>query len=101
MFQVSTLVFDLLLFQGPSLDSPSPRERMDAIEQMSKPANETAIPSLAGLLKKEPRSDVRASAVAGLARIGGKETVPVLTETLRSDLDKDVRLQAVESIQRL
>src|SRR5262249_43151362 len=84
-----------------ALDSASPKERMDAIEQMAKLGNRDAIPPLAALLKKEPRSDVRAAAVAGLARIGHKDAVPVLADTLRTDLDKDVRLQAIDSLQRL
>jgi len=101
MTEIATLTLAALLLQGPSLESSSPRDRVEAVEQMSKPGATQAIPALAQALKKESRSDVRAAIVVGLARIGGPEAVPVLTETLRSDLDKDVRLQTVDSLQRL
>ena len=55
----------LFLFQNPSLDSPSPKERQDAIEKMAVLGNREAIPKLAEALKKEPKSDIRASMVAG------------------------------------
>jgi HEAT repeat protein len=101
MLQIATLLVGALMLQTPSLDSQSPKERTDAIDQMAKPGNRDAIAPLAALLKKESRSDVRAEAVAGLARIGHPDAVPVLADTLRTDLDKDVRLQAIDSIQRL
>ena len=101
MAQFGMLILAALLLQSPSLDSTSPKERIDAVEQMSTPGKIENIAPLAEALKKEPRSDVRATIVAGLARIGGKETVPTLNSTLSSDLDKDVRLQAVDSLQRL
>ncbi len=95
------LFLTALLLQSPSLDSPSPKERMDAVEQLSVLGRTENIAPLSEALKKEPRSDVRAAIVAGLARIEVPETIPVLTSTLMSDLDKDVRLQAIDSLQRL
>src|SRR5688572_16114243 len=89
------------LLQNPSIDSASPKERQTAIEQMSTPGNREAIPRLTAALKKEPRSDVRATIVAGLGRIRDREAIPVLAETLRTDLDKDVRAQAIDSLLRL
>jgi len=90
-----------LLFQNPSLDGISPKERMDAIEKLAVVGNREAIPQLAAALKKEPRSDVRAQMVAALGRIGDREAVPVLAETMKNDLDKDVRSQAIDSMLRL
>lgn len=101
MAQFGMLLLTALLLQSPSLDSPSPKERIEAVEQMSTLGKTENIAPLGEALKKEPRSNVRAAIVAGLARIGVKEIVPVLTSTLLSDLDKDVRLQAVDSLQRL
>lgn len=90
-----------LLFQDPSLDSVSPKERMDAVEKMAVLGNRQAIPSLAAALKKEPKSDIRAEIIAALGRIREREALPVLTETMKSDLDKDVRSQAIDSVLRL
>lgn len=101
MFQIAILLLGSMLVQGPSLDSASPKERQDAIEQMTTPGKRDAIPALAAALKKEPKSDIRATIIAGLARIGGSEVVPVIAASLSTDLDKDVRLQAVDSLQHL
>jgi HEAT repeat protein len=101
MFQIATLLLSALLLQNSSLDSPSPKERMDAIEQMTGPGNRDSIPVLGEALKKESRSDVRVAINAGLGRIGDPQAAPILAESLRSDLNKDVRLQAVDSMQRL
>ena len=101
MIQFAMLMIAAALVQTSSLDSPSPKERMDAVEQLATPGNRDAIPVLGQALKKETRGDVRAAMVAGLGRIGTSQAVPVLAETLRSDLNKDVRLQAIDSIQRL
>jgi len=90
-----------LLLQGASLDSPSPKERQAAIEQMAKPGNIEAIPAFESALKKESKSDLRAELLSGLVRIGGSAVPPVIARSLATDLDKDVRLQAVESLQRL
>src|SRR5262245_24697206 len=98
---LGTLLLTALLVQTSSLDSPSPKERMDAVEKLAIPGNRDAIPSLAEAIKKESRSEVRAAMLAGLGRIGDPQAAPVLAESLRSDLNKDVRLQAVDSIQRL
>jgi HEAT repeat protein len=95
------LLFLFVLFQNPSLDSASPKERQAAAEQMAVLGNSAAIPQLAAALKKETKSDVRASMIAALGRIRDRAAIPVLAETLRSDLDKDVRLQAIDSILRL
>jgi HEAT repeat protein len=95
------LLLIALLLQSPSLDSTSPKERMDAVEQLSTLGKTENVAPLGDALKKEPRSDVRAAIVAGLARIGVREIVPILNATLLSDLDKDVRLQTVDSLQRL
>ena len=90
-----------LLLQGASLDSPSPKERQAAIEQLAKPGNVEAIPAFESALKKESKSDLRAELLSGLVRIGGSAVPPVIARSLATDLDKDVRLQAVESLQRL
>src|SRR2546427_1439072 len=99
------MTYFLLLFaiflQNPSLDSASPKERQAAVEQMAVLGNRAAIPQLAGALKKETKSDVRASMIAALGRIRDREAIPVLADTLRSDLDKDARLQAIDTILRL
>jgi HEAT repeat protein len=89
------------LLQNPSLDSVSPKERMDAVDKLAVVGNREAIPQLTAALKKEPRSDVRAQIVAALGRIGDREAVPILAETMKSDLDKDVRSQAIDSMLRL
>ena len=91
----------LVLLQTPSLDSASPKERQTAVEQMAVLGNREAIPKLAEALKKEAKSDVRASIVAALGRIRDRETIPILAGTLRTDLDKDVRSQAIDSLLRL
>lgn len=91
----------VLLVQNPSLDSPSPKERQAAIEQMATLGNHDAIPKLAEALKKEPKSDLRAEIVAAFGRIRDKDAIPVLADTLRTDLDKDVRSQAIDSLLRL
>jgi HEAT repeat protein len=101
MVEFGMLILTALLLQSPSLDGVSPKERIDAVEQMSAPGKAENVAPLAEALKKEPRSNVRAAIVAGLARIGVKEIVPVLNSTLLTDLDKDVRLQTVDSLQRL
>jgi HEAT repeat protein len=101
MLQISVLALTVLLLQGPSLDSSSPKERQAAIEQMAKPGNIEAIPAFESALKKESKSDVRAQLLSGLVRIGGSAVPPVIARSLATDLDKDVRLQAVESLQRL
>jgi HEAT repeat protein len=100
MLQISVLALTALLLQGPSLDSPSPKERQAAIEQMAKPGNTEAIPAFESALKKESKSDLRAELLSGLVRIGGSAVPPVIARSLATDLDKDVRLQAVESLQR-
>jgi HEAT repeat protein len=101
MIQFGSLLLTALLLQSPSLDSTSPKERMDAVEQMSVLGKSENIAPLAEALKKEPRSEVRAAMIAGIARIGTPETVPILNATLINDLNKDVRLETVESLQRL
>ncbi len=101
MVQLGTLILTALLLQSASLDSTSPKERAEAVESLATPGKTENVAPLAEALKKEPRSDVRATIIAGLARIGGKAVVPILTATLASDLDKDVRLQTIDSMQRL
>jgi HEAT repeat protein len=101
MLQISVLALTALLLQGAALDSPSPKERQAAIEQMAKPGNIEAIPAFESALKKESKSDLRAELLSGLVRIGGSAVPPVIARSLATDLDKDVRLQAVESLQRL
>jgi HEAT repeat protein len=101
MLHIAFLFLTAALLQTSTLDSPSPKERMDAVEQMSGPGNRDAIPVLGQALKKESRSEVRVAIIAGLGRIGDPQAAPTLAETLRSDLNKDVRLQAVDSMQRI
>jgi len=95
------LILALMFLQNPSLDSASPKERQAAIEEMATLGNREAIPRLAELLKKEPRSDVRATIVAGFGRIRDRGAIPPLADTLKSDLDKDVRSQVIDSLLRL
>jgi HEAT repeat protein len=94
-------LFLILFFQNASLDSASPKERQAAAEQMAVIGNSAAIPQLAAALKKETKSDVRASMIAALGRIRDRAAIPILADTLRTDLDKDVRLQAIDSLLRL
>ena len=96
-----SLFLAAVLFQNPSLDSASPKERQAAVEQMAILGNREAIPKLVEALKKEPKSDVRGTIVAAFGRIREREAIPVLADTLRTDLDKDVRLQAIDSLLRL
>ena len=91
----------LLVPQNPSLESASPKERQAAIEQAAVLGNRDAIPKLAAALKKEPKSDIRASMIVALGRIHDRQAIPVLADTLRNDLDKDVRSQAIDSLLRL
>src|SRR5206468_11632978 len=91
----------LLFLQNPSLDSASPKERQAAIDKMAVLGNREAIPQLAAALKKETKSDVRATIVAALGRIRDREAVPVLADAMRNDLDKDVRAQAIDSLLRI
>src|ERR1051326_4817576 len=95
------LIAALLLFQTPSLDSASPKERIAAVDKLAVVGNRDAIPQLTAALKKEPKSDVRAEIVAALGRIRDRDAVPVLAETMRTDLDKDVRSQAIDSLLRI
>jgi len=101
MIEFGTLILTALLLQTASLESTSPKERLDAIDRLSGTGRTENVAPLAEALKKEPKSDVRAAIVSGLARIRGPEVVPVLIQSLQSDLDKDVRLQVVDSLQRL
>src|SRR5436189_790001 len=96
-----SLFLAAVLFQNPSFDSASPKERQAAVEQMAFFGNREAIPKLVEALKKEPKSDVRGTIVAAFGRIREREAIPVLADTLRADLDKDVRLQAIDSLLRL
>jgi HEAT repeat protein len=90
-----------LLLQSPSLESVSPKERMEAVDKLAVVGNREAIPQLAAALKKEPKGDVRAQMIAALGRIGDREAIPILADTMRNDLDKDVRSQAIDSMLRL
>src|SRR5262245_29676056 len=98
---ISSFLLGALFLQSPTLDSPSPKERQAAIERMATFGNAKAIPDLVAAYKKEPKSDVRASILAGLARIEDKSAVAPLTDALRNDLDKNVRMQAIDSLLRL
>jgi HEAT repeat protein len=98
---IHSLLLIAFLFQNPSLDSASPKEREAAVEKMATFNNSAAIPELTAALKKESKSDVRAAIIAAFGRIRDRAAVPVLADTLRSDLDKDVRLQAIDSLLRL
>ncbi len=97
----ASILIAMFLFQDPSLDSPSPKERQAAIEKMAVIGNVAAIPALAEAYKKEPKSDIRAEILAVLARIRDKAAIPPIAEALHSDLDKEVRLQAIDSLLRL
>ena len=98
MLQIS-LVLTALLLQGPSLDSPTPKERQAAIEQMAKPGNIEAIPAFEAAMKKEgnARRDDLSNAKQGiqsLARIypdfGGERWKPQF-EQLQSEIDKAMK----------
>src|SRR5437763_10575348 len=95
------LIVALLLLQNPSLESASPKERQAAVEEMATLGNRDATPRLAEVLKKEPRSDVRATIIAGFGRIRDRAAISPLADTLKTDLDKDVRSQAIDSLLRL
>jgi HEAT repeat protein len=95
------LLLTISVSQNASLDSQSPKERQAAIEQMAVVGNKDAVPTLAEALKKEPRSDVRASIVAAFGRIRERSAIPPLSEALRSDPDTQVRLQCIDSLLRL
>ncbi len=95
------LILALLLFQNPSLDSASPKERQAAVEQLAVLGNRDAIPKLGEALKKESKSDIRASIIAAFGRIRDRDAIPFLTDSLRTDLEKNVRLQAIDSLLRL
>jgi len=95
------LILALLLFQNPSLDSASPKERQAAVEQLAVLGNRDAIPKLGEALKKESKSDIRASIIAAFGRIRDRDAIPFLTDSLRTDLEKSVRLQAIDSLLRL
>src|SRR5439155_11388890 len=97
----ASLLIRVSLFQSPSLDSSSPKERQAAIEQMTTLGNSQAIPALTEAYKKEPKSDLRAEILAGLARIHDKATIAPTAYALRNDIDKDVRLQAIDALLRL
>jgi HEAT repeat protein len=103
MNEFATLLLTVLLLQTPvpTLDSPSPKERLDAVDKMSLTGRTENVAPLAEAMKKESKSDVRAAMVAGLGRIAVPEVIPVLVQSLQTDLDKDVRLQVVDSLQRL
>src|SRR5262245_51879968 len=100
-FFTASVLIGALLFQNPTLQSASPKERQAAIERMAVLGNDKAIPELVAAYKKEPKSDVRVSILAGLARIQDKSAVAPLADALRTDLDKNVRLQAVDSLLHL
>src|SRR6267143_1037458 len=95
------LILALLLFQNPSLDSASPKERQAAVEQLAVLGNRDAIPKLGEALKKESKSDIRASIIAAFGRIRDRDAIPFLTDSLRTDLEKNVRLRAIDWLLRL
>ena len=98
---IQFLIAAALLLQNPSLDSVSPKERMEAVDKLAVVGNREAVPQLAAALKKEPKGDVRAQMIAALGRIGDRAAIPILADTMRNDLDKDVRSQAIDSMLRL
>lgn len=95
------LVLALAMVQTPSLDSPSPRERTEAVRSIAVLGNRDAVPGLAESYRNEPRRDIRVEIVAGLGRIRDRSAAPVLTEALTSDFEREVRLQAMDSLLRL
>ena len=90
-----------VLAQTPSLDSVSPRERLDAIEAMAVLGNRDAVPSLSEAYGNEASSEIRTAIVRAFGRIRDRSAIPSLTEALLSDLRQDVRLQAIDSLLRL
>jgi len=87
------------LLQSASLDSASPKERIDAVESLSLRGKSESVAPLVAALMKEANSEVRAAIVVGLSRIGVSECIPPLIMTLTTDLNKDVRLQTIDSLQ--
>src|SRR5580658_7980932 len=98
---LTVLAITALLLQTPAIDSPSPKERQAAIEQLAKPGNKDAIPTLTEALKKEPKSDIRAAILAALGRIRDRSAIPVFADSMHSDPDKNVRLEAIDSMLHL
>lgn len=91
----------LLFMQTPALDSPSPRERTEAIRSMSVLGNRDAVGPLVERYRNEPRKDLRLEIVSGLGRIRDRAAIAGLTEALLDDFQRDVRLQAIDSLMRL
>lgn len=99
-------VFSLLLAltflaQTPSLTSPSPDERREAIRAAATLGNREAVPQFFEAYKKEPRSDIRREIVDGLARIRDASAIPALSQALLTDYSKSVRLRAVDAFLQL
>lgn len=101
MAHVLSLVFALTLTQTPSLDSPSPRERQDAIRAVATLSNRDAVPLLLDAYKKEPQSGIRREIVEGYARIRDASAIPAIREALFTDYSKEVRLEAVDALLQL
>src|SRR6267142_2022251 len=95
------LILALLLFQNPSLDSASPKERQAAVEQLAVLGNRDAIPKLGEALKKESKSDIRASIIAAFGRIRDRDAIPFLTATLEDPQNREHRDVRIEIIRTL
>jgi HEAT repeat protein len=95
------LAMVLLFLQAPALNSPSPRERTEAIRSMSVLGDRDAVGPLVEAYRNEPRRDIRLEIVGGLGRIRDRGAIPGLTEALLTDFQRDVRLQAIDSLLRL
>ncbi len=87
--------------QVPSLESPSPGERREAIRSMAVLGNQDAVPGLVEAYVNEPNGDIRREIVAGLGRIRDRSAVAGLIDAMRTDFVRDIRLQAIDSLLRL
>lgn len=95
------ILLTLTLAQVPSLDSPSPQERRDAIRGIAILGNRAAVDPLVEAYRRESSSRNREEIVDGLGRIRDASAIPGLREALLTDYEKRVRLAAVDAFLQL
>ena len=59
MVAFAALLMTTIFLQGASLESTSPKERVEAVEQLARPGRVENIAPLVNALKKEARSEIR------------------------------------------
>ena len=101
MKSVLVLVGLYLAAQAPSLESPSPEERREAVRSLAVLGNRDAVPGLVEAYRNEPLGDIRREIVAGLGRIRDRSAAAGLIDAMRTDFVRDIRLQAIDSLLRL